>query len=98
METIEPVLQEPLTEGVPGCLVKGLEDEADVVVRQLRSKAGKEERRTFYTDAAQKGGESGIAVVQGNTGRIITRERLPRWAAGDSTVAELIAIEAALAY
>jgi ribonuclease HI len=98
METVEPVLQEPWAEGVLGCLVKGLEEGADVVMRQLRSKAGREERRTFYTDAAQKGGESGIAVVQGNTGKIITRKRLPRWAAGDSTVAELIAIEAALAH
>jgi ribonuclease HI len=36
--------------------------------------------------------------VQADTGKIITQKRLPRWAAGDSTVAELIAIEAALAY
>jgi ribonuclease HI len=98
METVEPVLQEPWTEGIPRCLVEGLKDEAKVVIRQLRSKAGREERCTFYTDAVQKSGESGIAVVQGNTGKISTRKRLPRWAAGDSTVAELIAIEAALAH
>jgi ribonuclease HI len=98
METVEPVLQEPWTEGIPRCLIKGLRDEAKVVIRQLRSKAGRGERCTFYTDAAQRNGESGIAVVQGNTGKIITRKRLPRWAAGDSTVAELIAIEAALAH
>jgi ribonuclease HI len=36
--------------------------------------------------------------VQGNTGKIITQKRLLKWAASDSTVAELIAIEAALAY
>jgi ribonuclease HI len=36
--------------------------------------------------------------VQGNTGKTIVQKRLPKWAAGDSTAAELIAIEAALAY
>jgi ribonuclease HI len=52
METMEPVLQEPWTEGILGCLVKGLEEEAGAVSRQLRSKGGQEERCTFYTDAA----------------------------------------------
>jgi ribonuclease HI len=37
-------------------------------------------------------------VVQGYTGKTIAQKRLPKWAAGDPTVAELIAIEAALAY
>jgi hypothetical protein len=98
METVEPVLQEPWTEGILGCLVKGLKEEARAVIRQLRSKGKQEERCTFYTDAAWKNGESGIAVVQGYTGKTIAQKRLPKWAAGDPTVAELIAIEAALAY
>jgi hypothetical protein len=49
METVKPVLQEPWTEG---CLVKGLEEEARAVIRQLRSKGKQEERCTLYTDAA----------------------------------------------
>ena len=56
------------------------------------------ERRTLYTDAAWKGGEGGVAVVQGGSGKCIAQRWLPGWAAGDSTVAELIAIEAALAH
>ena len=36
-------------------------------------------------------------MVQGYTGKTIAYKRLPKWAAGDPTVAELIAIEAALA-
>jgi ribonuclease HI len=86
------------TEGILGCSVKGLEEEARAVIRHLRSKGKQEERCTFYTDAAWKNGESGIAMVQEYTGKTIAQKRLPKWAAGDPTVAEPIAIEAALAY
>jgi hypothetical protein len=38
METVEPVLQDPWTEGILGCSAKGLDDEEEVVLRRLRSK------------------------------------------------------------
>lgn len=98
METVEPVLQEPWTEGILGCSTKGLDDEEEAVLRRLGSKGPREEKRTLYTNAAYKNGEGGIAVVQGKSGKTITQRRLPGWAVGDSTVAELIAIEAALSY
>jgi hypothetical protein len=37
----------------------------------MRLKGRQEERCTLYTDAARKNGESGIAVVQGYTGKTI---------------------------
>jgi ribonuclease HI len=51
-----------------------------------------------YTDAAYRNGEGGIAVVQGKSWKTITPRRLRGWAIGDSTTAEIIAIEAALSY
>ncbi|KAG9513247.1 hypothetical protein KCU93_g10112, partial [Aureobasidium melanogenum] len=97
-EAVEPVLQEPWTEGILGCSTKGLDDEEEVVLQRLRAEGPREEKRTLYTDAAYKNGEGGIAVVQGKSWKTITQRRLPGWAVGDSTVAELIAIEAALSY
>jgi hypothetical protein len=38
METVEPVLQEPWTEGILGCSTEGLDDGEEVVLRRLRSK------------------------------------------------------------
>jgi hypothetical protein len=32
IETVEPALQEPWIEGIPRCLVKGLDNEAKVVI------------------------------------------------------------------
>jgi ribonuclease HI len=98
METVEPVPQEPWTEGILGCSTEGLDDEEEVVLRRLRSKGPWEEKRTLYTDAACKNGEGGIAVVQGKSWKTITQRKLPGWSVGDSTVAVLIAIEAALSY
>jgi ribonuclease HI len=49
-------------------------------------------------DAACKNGEGGIAVGQGKSWKTITQRKLPGWSVGDSAVAELIAIEAALSY
>jgi hypothetical protein len=74
----------------------GLEEGEETVMQQLQLRGRRDERRTLYTDAAWKGGEVGVAVVQGGSGKIIVQRRLPVWAAGDPTVAELIAIEAAL--
>jgi ribonuclease HI len=76
----------------------GLEEGEETVMQQLQLRGRRDERRTLYTDAAWKGGEVGVAVVQGGSGKIIVQRRLPVWAAGDPTVAELIAIEAALAH
>ncbi|KEQ57475.1 ribonuclease H, partial [Aureobasidium melanogenum CBS 110374] len=56
------------------------------------------DKHTLYTDAAFEKGRAGIAVVEGESGKIITQRTIPDWAAGDPTVAELIAIEAALAH
>jgi ribonuclease HI len=98
MGPVEPVIQEPWMEGNLGFSVKGMEEEAGEVIRQLRRKGWQEERRTFYTDTAWKNGECGIAAVQGHTRGFIVQKRLPAWAARDPTVAELIAVEAALAH
>jgi hypothetical protein len=98
VETVEPVLQEPWTEGILGYSTEGLDDEEEEVTRRLRSNGPWEEERTLYTDATYKNGKGGIAVVQGKSWKTITQRRLPGWSVGDSTVAELIAIEAALSY
>jgi ribonuclease HI len=85
-------------EGVQGCLTQGLEEDEETVTQEWQLRGRRDERRTLYTDAAWKGGDGGVAVVQGGSGKIIVQRGLPGWAAGDSTVAELIAIEAALAH
>lgn len=59
METVEPALQEPWTEGVQGCLIQGLEEDDETVLQQWPRRGRMAERRTLYTDAAWKGGEGG---------------------------------------
>ena len=56
METVEPVLQEPWTEGILRCSTKGPHDEEEVVLQGLWSKGPREEKRTLYTNAAQERG------------------------------------------
>jgi ribonuclease HI len=84
--------------GILGCSTKGLDDEEEVVLRRLRSKGPWKEKCTLYTDAACKNGDGDIAVVQGEGWETISQRKLPGWSVGDSTGAELIAIEAVLSY
>lgn len=98
MGTVEPVLQERWNEGIQGCRARGLEGDEEEVIRQFRARMPRNDKHTLYTDAAFEKGRAGIAVVEGESGKIITQRTIPDWAAGDPTVAELIAIEAALAH
>jgi ribonuclease HI len=96
METVEPAIQEPWLQGIPGCTFQGLDSTEDDVLQQMGRRTRAEVKRTLWTDAAVRRGRAGIAVVQGNPLKTIVQREVPWLAAPDSTTAELLAIEAAL--
>jgi hypothetical protein len=95
IETVEPAIQEPWLQGILWCTFHALDSAEHDIVQQMSRRKRSEIKRTFWADAAVKKRRIGIAVVQEAPSKILVQRKIPWLAAPNSTIEELLAIEAA---